>query len=180
MLAKSIDARVRPQANGLMEKSSMQGAARVYVSKETMISLVGTIEHGKHCLVTLLESSSDSDGPQLVLQREAALWTLPEKNLSKNVVVMSTAFREATGFKVGDLIRLTTTGVTPDAQEVVLQDVTDKPENDPDRLVRWEKEAKYPVSWESLLGPVLGEFKSDRKASKPLIEMKMLILSRSC
>ncbi|KAI6759262.1 hypothetical protein HG530_009942 [Fusarium avenaceum] len=155
MLAKSIDARVRPQASGLMEKSSMQGAARVYVSKETMISLVGTIEHGKHCLVTLLESSSDSDGPQLVLQREAALWTLPEKNLSKNVVVMSTAFREATGFKVGDLIRLTTTGVTPDAQEVVLQDVTDKPENDPDRLVRWEKEAKYPVSWESLLGPVL-------------------------
>ncbi|KAM0294789.1 hypothetical protein ACHAO9_001226 [Fusarium lateritium] len=161
MLAKSIDARVRPQANGLMEKSSMQGAARVYVSKETMISLIGTIEHGKHCLVTLLEASSSSsdptshtDGPQQV-QREAALWTLPEKNLSKNVVVMSTAFREATGFKVGDLIRLTTTGVTPDAQEIVVQDVTEKPENDPDRLVRWEKDAKYPVSWESLLAPVL-------------------------
>jgi AAA family ATPase len=172
MLAKSIDARVRPQANGLMEKSSMQGAARVYVSKETMISLVGTIEHGKHCLVTLLESSSSSssepaspntDGPQQVLQREAALWTLPEKNLSKNVVVMSTAFREATGFKVGDLIRLTTTGVTPDAQEVVVQDVTEKPENDPDRLVRWEKDAKYPVSWESLLAPVLGEFNFDQE-----------------
>ncbi|KAF5673795.1 AAA family ATPase [Fusarium heterosporum] len=158
MLAKSIDARVRPQAAGLMEKSSLQGAARIYVSKETLISLTGTIEHGKHCLVTRLESSASESAPdpdsQQVLQREAVLWTLPEKNLSRNVVVMSTTFRESTGFKIGDLIRLTVAGATPDAQEVVVQDVTEKSETDSDSLAKYEKDLKYPISWEVLLSSV--------------------------
>ncbi|KAF5978216.1 AAA family ATPase [Fusarium bulbicola] len=155
MLAKSVDARVRPLANTSLEKSSLLGAARIYVSKDTLLSLNGNLENGKHCVVTRLESAANKeDVPQEDLQREASLWILPEKNLSPNVVMMTRAFQEATGFKIGDTVRITIAGTTPEAEEVVVQEVTevtDKTAAEFERMERLEKDSKYPLPWENAL-----------------------------
>lgn len=168
MLAKSIDAKVRPLANTSLEKSSLVGAARVYVSKDTMLSLNGNLESGKHCVVTRLENPREAardvnDGAalkeELKLQREASLWILPEKNLSPNVVMMTRAFQDATGFRIGDLVRVALAGTTPDADEIVVQDATektDKTANDVESMKKHEREARYPPSWEASLACALG------------------------
>jgi hypothetical protein len=161
MLAKSIDAKVRPLANTSLEKSSLIGAARIYVSKDTMLSLNGNLESGKHCIVTRLENPREAkeDGPREELQREASLWILPEKNLSPNVVMMTRAFQDATGFKIGDPVRIALAGATPDAEEIVVQDATEKTEktaNDIESMKKHEKEARYPPSWEASLACALG------------------------
>ncbi|KAF4335967.1 AAA family ATPase [Fusarium beomiforme] len=154
MLAKSVDAKVRPLANTSLEKSSLLGAARIYVSKDTLLSLNGNLENGKHCVVTRLGASAKEDAPQEELQREASLWILPEKNLSPNVVMMTRAFQEATGFKIGDAVRITVAGTTPAAEEIVVQDVTEKTEktaSEFERMERLEKNDKYPFFWEHAL-----------------------------
>jgi AAA family ATPase len=161
MLAKSVDAKVRPLANTSLEKSSLLGAARIYVSKDTLLSLNGNLENGKHCVVTRLESAANrEDVPQEELQREASLWILPEKNLSPNVVMMTRAFQEATGFRIGDAVRITVAGTTPEAEEVVVQDVTektDKTATEFDRMERLDKDPKYPFSWENSLAAAFGK-----------------------
>ncbi|KAM0301862.1 hypothetical protein ACHAPM_005014 [Fusarium culmorum] len=161
MLAKSIDVKVRPLASASLEKASLHGAARVYVSKETLLSLTGTLEVGKHCILTRLESAATKDSvreddPQQELQREASLWSIKEKNLSPNVAVMTRAFQEAAGFKIGDLIRISLAGTTPNADEIVVQDVTektDKTSDDFERLEEYETAAKYTPPWEALIAP---------------------------
>ncbi|KAJ4149411.1 AAA+-type ATPase [Fusarium falciforme] len=160
MLAKSIDAKVRPLANTSLEKSSLIGAARIYVSKDTMLSLNGNLESGKHCIVTRLDNPREAKegGPREELQREASLWILPEKNLSPNVVMMTRAFQDATGFKIGDLVRIALAGTTPDAEEIVVQDATEKTEktaNDIESMKKHEKEARYPPSWKASLACAL-------------------------
>ncbi|RSL93054.1 hypothetical protein CEP52_013468 [Fusarium oligoseptatum] len=153
MLAKSIDAKVRPLANTSLEKSSLIGAARIYVSKDTMLSLNGNLESGKHCIVTRLENPREAkeDGPREELQREASLWILPEKNLSPNVVMMTRAFQDATGFKIGDLVRIALAGTTPDAEEIVVQDATEKTEKTANDIESMKKHEKG-----SPISPVLG------------------------
>lgn len=152
MLAKSVDAKVRPLSNTSLEKSSLLGAARIYVSKDTLISLTGGLENGKHCLVTKLESNTrdaKDEESQLDIQREASLWILPEKNLSPNVVMMTRAFQEASGFKLGDQVRIELTGTTPDAAEIQVQDLA--PEKS-----EFEKDVKYTLSWEGAIAYFLG------------------------
>ncbi|KAF4978524.1 hypothetical protein FZEAL_5108 [Fusarium zealandicum] len=159
MLADSIDAKVRPLANAALEKSSLLGAARIYVSRDSLLSLTGALENGKHCLVTPLatENARDRDGvldDDDVQEREATLWILPEKNLSPNVVMMTRAFQDATGFRIGGVVRISLLGVTPDAEQVVVEDVTERTEknaSDFDRLEKYEKEVKNPLPWEDTL-----------------------------
>ncbi|KPM44350.1 hypothetical protein AK830_g2204 [Neonectria ditissima] len=148
MLVSSLDAKVRPLSNTSLEKSSLLGAARIYVSKDSLLSLTGTLENGKHCLVRRLESGprdAQDDDAQDEIRREASLWILPEKNLSPNVVMMTRAFQEATGFKLGDQVRITLAGSTPDADEVVVEDETNEKSES-------EKARKYPLVWEPALG----------------------------
>ncbi|KAF4970255.1 hypothetical protein FSARC_2661 [Fusarium sarcochroum] len=155
-MVESITAKIRPLANTSLEKASLLGAARVYVSKDALISLNGNLQNGKHCLVTRLEGNTrdaaKEDAPQEEpIQREATLWILPEKNISPNVVMITRAFQEATGFKIGDLVRIEVAGTTPDAEEVVVQDVTEKTEktaSDFDKMEKLEKESRYAPSWE--------------------------------
>lgn len=144
MIKKAIDAKVRPLSNTSLEKSSLLGAARIYISKDSLISLTGTLENGKHCLVERL----DGEEP---LKREASLWILPEKNLSPNVVMMTRAFQEATGFKLGDQVRLAIAGTTPDVSEVVVQDLTEEVN---------DLETRYPIgneSWVNSLSHYIGK-----------------------
>ncbi|KAG8422763.1 AAA+-type ATPase [Metarhizium acridum] len=121
MVKKSIDAKVRPLANPALEKASLLGAARLYVSKESLIALTNGLENGRPCVVEKLE-----DPAQCPVRREASLWILPEKNLSPNVVMMTRAFQEATGFRIGDQVRISLLESMPEVDEVVVQDVSEQ------------------------------------------------------
>ncbi|KAG6075765.1 hypothetical protein E4U15_005484 [Claviceps sp. LM218 group G6] len=145
MVKKSIDAKVRPLANPALEKASLLGAARLYVSKDTLIALTNGLDNGKPCVVEKLE---DPDG---LPRREATLWVLPDKNLSPNVVVMTRAFQEATGFKIGDQVRIALLGEVsmevPDAKDVLVRDVSSE-----SGATTTTGETRYPPCWEFALG----------------------------
>ncbi|KAL7788720.1 P-loop containing nucleoside triphosphate hydrolase protein [Trichoderma ceciliae] len=152
MLKKSIDAKVRPLANVSLERASLLGAARIYISKDSLISLTGSLDSGRPCIVESLQTDDSSgDGSiagdaETSKRRGASLWVLPEKNISPNVVMMTRAFQEATGFKLGDVVRITLgeTAVTPDAEEVVVQDTASEADQQKDAAV----ESRHPPSWE--------------------------------
>ncbi|KAJ4865228.1 ATPase family associated with various cellular activities (AAA) domain-containing protein [Trichoderma breve] len=151
MLKKSIDAKVRPLANVSLERASLLGAARIYVSKDSLISLTGGLESGRPCTVESLQTDDSSgDGSaadaETAKRRGASLWVLPEKNISPNVVMMTRAFQEATGFKLGDVVRITLAepAVIPDAEEVVVQDAASEADQQKDGAA----DSKHPPSWE--------------------------------
>lgn len=150
MLKKSIDAKVRPLSNVSLERASLLGAARIYVSKDSLIALTGGLDSGRPCIVESLQtgdaSSNASDGETSKKRREASLWALPEKNVSANVVMMTRAFQEATGFKLGDVVRISLAepAVVPDAEEVVVQDATSEADQQKDTAA----DSKHPPSWE--------------------------------
>lgn len=144
MLKKELEAKVRPLANASLEKASLQGAARIYISKDSLLSLTGTLDNGRACLLERLD-----DGQEAPLTRQASLWILPEKNLSPNVVVMTRAFQDATGFKIGDQVRITLADGIPDADEVVLEQIEGERDDEVQRL--------YPIVWQLPVGLFLGE-----------------------
>ena len=146
MLKKSVEAKVRPLSNTSLDKASLVGAARIYVSKDTLVSLTGTLNNGKLCIVEKLD-----DAP--AVRRGASLWILPEKNLNQNVVMMTRAFQEATGFKIGDQVRISIAepSATPALVEVLAEDVSDEKDKD-------EKPSRHSPSWEHALSLSLGMF----------------------
>ncbi|CAM1511614.1 Fc.00g091270.m01.CDS01 [Cosmosporella sp. VM-42] len=115
MMKQHLDVKVRPLSNTSLEKASLLGAARVYLSKDSFISLTGNLDHGKLCVVEKLDDQAEP------LKREAILWTLPEKHLSPNVVLLTRAFQKATGLNLGDQVRISLAGTVPDASEVCLE-----------------------------------------------------------
>lgn len=120
MLRSSIDAKVRPLANGSpLEKATLAGAGRIYISKESLLVLTNSLEGGRRCVLERLEGDP-------LPKREATLWGPPAGNLSPNVVMMTRAFQEATGFKIGDQVRIVVGEAVPDAEEVVAQDITEE------------------------------------------------------
>ncbi|KAL7928490.1 P-loop containing nucleoside triphosphate hydrolase protein [Trichoderma chlorosporum] len=151
MLKKSIDAKVRPLANVSLERASLLGAARIYISKDSLISLTGGLDSGRPCVVESLQTDDTSgDGSaadaELTKRRGASLWVLPEKNISPNVVMMTRAFQEATGFKLGDVVRITLAepAVIPDAEDVVVQDAASEADQQKDAAA----ESRHAPSWE--------------------------------
>jgi AAA family ATPase len=152
MVKKSIDAKVRPLANASLEKTSLLGAARLYVSKDSLIALTNSLESNKPCIVEKIADGSNTGagaGDDQPIRREASLCVLPEKNLSPNVVMMTRAFQDASGFRVGDQVRISTTEAFQDADDVVVKDVGDA-ELD-------SAQSKYPPCWEYALSISLGK-----------------------
>ncbi|PNY24928.1 ATPase family protein [Tolypocladium capitatum] len=143
MVKKSIDAKVRPlPAGSTLEKASLAGAGRLYVSKESLLGLTNnSLESGRLCVLERLEGDP--------LRREATLWVQPAKDLSPNVVVMTRAFQEATGFKIGDYVRIVLREAVPDADDVVAQHVTKEDETP------WPDEKRAP-GWASAWNISLG------------------------
>lgn len=148
MVKQSIDAKVRPLANAGLEKASLFGAARLYISKDSMIALTNGLESNKACVVEKLPDDSAPDWEPV--KREASLCVLPEKNLSPNVVMMTRAFQDASGFRVGDQVRISLLEATPDADEVVVRNMTEGSEAEA------SKPTKYQPCWEYSLGLSLG------------------------
>jgi AAA family ATPase len=179
MRAQSVEVKVRPLANASLERSSLIGASRIYVSRDTLLSLTGNLESGKLCVVTPLESPAQNDVESQEQHREASLYILPEKNLDRNVVIMTKAFREATGFKLGDRVRIELAGTIPKAEVIEVLDVSQRTEENAeefDRMEELESHGKYPMSWPSSIGYTLGKLQSS--FYMPLLSMLTTISSR--
>lgn len=123
MVKQSIDAKVRPLANPGLEKTSLLGAARLYISKDSMIALTNGLESHKACIIEKLDVDGEEGSEPI--RREASLCVLPEKNLSPNVVMMTRAFQDASGLRVGDQVRISLLEATPDANEVVVKSLAE-------------------------------------------------------
>lgn len=154
MVKKSIDAKVRPLANASLEKTSLLGAARLYVSKDSLIALTNGLESNKPCVVEKMfpdgaPAPVADDPASLPIRREASLCVLPEKNLSPNVVMMTRAFQDATGFRVGDQVRIALVETTPDIDEVVVRDVSDPEAEAAPQL--------YPLDWRPTISISMGK-----------------------
>lgn len=169
MVKKSIDVKVRPLANPSLEKASLLGAARLYVSRDSLIALTGALDNGHSCVVEKLgEDAAGTPGPDGTtpsgpIKREAALWVLPDKNVSPNVVMMSRAFQDATGFKIGDQVRLALAEApTPEADEVAVVDVSEGNQEDP-------APTRYTPSWEHSISLSLGESPRSSGHWKPML-----------
>ncbi|KAJ6447110.1 ATPase [Purpureocillium lavendulum] len=160
MAPKHIDAKVRPLANNTgLEKASLQGAARVYVTKDAFLALTSSSLESRVCLVEKLAPSSTTiaaansnhtagDGdeslppPPPPPQRREALLCAHPQGMSANVVQMTRAFLDASGFKLGDQVRivLAENPAAVDAEEVLVEDAT--PDDD-----KTTAEARQSPSW---------------------------------
>lgn len=122
---KSHDVKVRPLPGNSSDKDkkeqSLKGASRVFVNKEILYKLTGTaLENGKPCVVEKVLA----DGR--VLRRGATLWVAADPKLSSSVAQMSKPFYDACECSLSDQVKIVYIDgeVTPDAQEVILQDIT--------------------------------------------------------
>lgn len=152
MVKQSIEAKVRPLANASLERASLAGAARIYISTQSMLALTNGVNHGRLCVVDRLD-------PEPALRRHAVLWLLPDnKNLSPNVVMMTRAYQEATGFRIGDQVRITLAeDPLPDAYEVVVAHVTGGGGHEQQQQQHPQRESIYPPGWEFVLSHTMGE-----------------------
>ncbi len=148
MVKRSIDAKVRPLANPSLEKTSLLGAAPLHVSKDPLIALTNGLESNTPCVVGRLPLDGDDPATEPI-RRQALLCVLPEKNLSPNVVMMTRAFQDGTGFRVGDQVRIALREAAADVDEVVVRDVSDA-ETDPKQL--------YPLDWRVPISTSMGAF----------------------
>ncbi|TQN73133.1 ATPase family protein 2 [Colletotrichum shisoi] len=142
-MAKTIDGKVRPLApfDKTLEKSTLKGASRIYVNRDSLIQLTGSVDNGRRCVVTrnVAQDAAKSTSITEPLHREAALWTLSDKNISPNIILMSEAYREACGFELGDQITITMCEktVVPDAEAVNILPVTTS-ERERAEITAWE------------------------------------------
>ncbi|KAK1471872.1 ATPase [Colletotrichum abscissum] len=146
-MAKTIDGKVRPLApfDKTLEKSTLKGASRIYVNRDSLIQLTGSVDNGRRCVVTrtaaqdAAKSAATTTTTTEPLRREAALWTLADKNISPNIILMSEAYREACGFELGDqiTITMTETSAVPDAESVSILPVTTS-EREKAEIKAWE------------------------------------------
>ncbi|KAM3510916.1 hypothetical protein MY11210_005454 [Beauveria gryllotalpidicola] len=135
MVQESITAKVRPLSHPYLEKKNLVGAARLYVSKDSLIALTNGLK-SQPCVVERVRlNGDDSDA----IRREASICVLPEKNLSPNVVMMTRTFQDATGFCVGDQVRIVLRAPTPDVKEVVVRDLSE--------LEADVEPTLYPMDW---------------------------------
>lgn len=151
MSRKSIDVKIRPLANTGLESTSLNGAARLYINKDSLIALTGSLETGKLCTIEKLGADGEVDGVEPI-KREALLWVLT-KNVSPNVVMMSRPFQDASRFKIGDQARISLSDTpAPDASEVVIKDTTESPQEE---ALTPRYDAAWPLAASSLLSMFL-------------------------
>ncbi|KAK0718283.1 P-loop containing nucleoside triphosphate hydrolase protein [Lasiosphaeria miniovina] len=118
---KTLEFRIRKlHVNSETErKLQKRQPSRIYVGEEALIELTGGKDGGK---VVFIEKAADAnhDGsfPHSMPRREATLWKAPEK-LDKGVTQMYDAFRDASGYRLGEHVRITALGGTlPDAVDI--------------------------------------------------------------
>ncbi|KAG7103803.1 ATPase family gene 2 protein like [Verticillium longisporum] len=128
--SKEVTGKVRPVGtwDQSQEKSSLVGAARVWVNKDTLILLTGGVESTKRCWIertapaAALEDDAEASSSKPV-RRQAVLSCLLDKKVPPNVFLTTDAYREAAGLKLGDQlsIKLCDESSVPAAKSIVLE-----------------------------------------------------------
>ncbi|KAK2028081.1 ATPase [Colletotrichum zoysiae] len=151
-MAKTVDGKVRPLApfDKALEKATLKGASRIYVNRDALIQLTASVDNGRRCIVTrkaaqdgtkagTKDVTQDATKSAEPLRREAALWTLSDKNISPNIILMSEAYREACGFDLGDHVTITMCekSAIPDAETVNILPLTTS-EREMAEIKAWE------------------------------------------
>lgn len=132
---KSVEVKVRPLPTP-SDKSggTIKAASRVYVGKDVILELTGSLDSGKPCTI---EKTVDGQSTQ----KDATLWVAQDPKLGRGVVQISKFFQEACSLKLGDVVKVIYSNGTsvPDAEEVLLDDVTaEMPAIALDRQHHWE------------------------------------------
>ncbi|KAK3369074.1 P-loop containing nucleoside triphosphate hydrolase protein [Lasiosphaeria ovina] len=129
---KTLEFRIRKlHVNSETErKLQKRQPSRIYVSEEALIELTGGKDGGKVVFIEkaatdkTADANRDGSFPHPMPRREATLWKAPEK-LDKGVTQMYDAFRDASGYRLGEHVRITALGGTlPDAVDIVLEEIT--------------------------------------------------------
>ncbi|OIW32405.1 AAA-domain-containing protein [Coniochaeta ligniaria NRRL 30616] len=135
---KTLDVKIRATNPG--QDQGLKSACRIFISKDALIELTGSVEDGK--AVTVVELTED--GREMSSPREALLWAAPTKLVK--VVQMSEAFRLACGFSIGSEVRICfspgAASVT-EAEEIVIEATMPSKDGsvkelDPDSVAGWE------------------------------------------
>ncbi|KAB5576537.1 P-loop containing nucleoside triphosphate hydrolase protein [Coniochaeta sp. 2T2.1] len=135
---KSLDVKIRATNPG--QDQGLKSAARIFISKDALIELTGSVEDGK--AVTVVELTED--GREMSVRREALLWAAPTKLIK--VVQMSEAFRVACNFSIGSEVRIfysPGTAVVSEAEEVLIEATMPTKDGsgkdvDPEAVPGWE------------------------------------------
>jgi AAA family ATPase len=113
---KTLEVKIRPYSSqNNQERPDQKGASRVYLCREALLDL--KLEPGQVCYILKVTDSEK-------VRREAIAWLTAEKSLSKKVIQMSKSFQEASGFKLGDDVKISAAGAVPVATSIVLRDIT--------------------------------------------------------
>ncbi|KAM0321718.1 hypothetical protein ACHAQA_009957 [Verticillium albo-atrum] len=148
---KEVSGKVRPIGtwDQSQEKASLQGAARVWVNKDTLILLTGAVESTKRCWIERTAHAAvlkdDAEAPvDEPVRRQAILSCLLDKKVPPNVFLMTDAYREACGLKLGDQlsIKLHEEPTIPSADAVLLEPLEEVAASE---ISNWEH-----ASWFSL------------------------------
>lgn len=174
MAPKHMHAKVRPMENHKgLEKASLLGAACVYVAKDSFLTLTSSLA-SRPCVVEWLGAADAEKLPQPPPQkpppqsqsqqqsqpqqqqpppppaRREAMLCAHTKGVSANVVLMTRAFLDASGFRVGDQVRivLAAAAAPPDARRVVVEDTTPPDATDDALAAEASRAPAWDPSWE--------------------------------
>jgi len=115
----------------IAEKGSLEGAAALYVSRESLRTLLTPVEinalthRGRLCAVERIVAGEDDLSGEV--RRLAALCPVPEamrKQLPPKGVIATRAFLAATGLREGDRVRISLEAewLAPEAEEIVAEE----------------------------------------------------------
>ncbi|EJT74538.1 ATPase [Gaeumannomyces tritici R3-111a-1] len=124
-----IEIKFRPatadKATSASGPSTLKGASRVQIRKDSLIELTGSVENGRLCYIErIVPEGSATDGPAPT-RREAVLWLTPDPNLGRAVAKVSRSFQEAAGLNYTDTYRIIAAESAPEAaKDVVFEEIT--------------------------------------------------------
>lgn len=135
---KTLDVKIRATNPG--QDQGLKSASRIFISKDALIELTGSVDDGR--AVTVVELTED--GREMSSSRQALLWAAPTKLVK--VVQMSEAFRVACGFSIGSEVRICyspATASVAEADELVIEATMPTKDGsvkdiDPDSVPGWE------------------------------------------
>ncbi|KAI1852454.1 hypothetical protein JX266_002632 [Neoarthrinium moseri] len=114
MKMKAVEGKVRAQTQDY--ERFPKHAAKIFIHQTVLYE--SGLQIGQRCII---ESTLANDRSR---RREAVAWNSVDKALAKSVIVLSSVMKAAAGLELGDSIRVSSAGEVPEAQTVVVRDVT--------------------------------------------------------
>lgn len=126
-MKKAVEGKVRLQTQ---ELPNQKHAAKAFIHPNVFYD--SGLQTGSLCTIEATTANGTSKRCQVIG------WPSPDKNIAKNVVLLSRALQKAANLELGDAIRVSDAGDVPEAETIVVKDVTpDNPSVVPDIQKFW-------------------------------------------